>query len=1099
MTLLSPSWAQRSSDTAAPAPAKENAAQEEVITLESFTVTGSHIRRIEEERVLPVTLYDRDDIDVRAASTPIELLEYLPMVGETPINEEATAGGSARGDVASISLRSIGSANTLVLVNGRRMPPHPIFGSESGVPALSVNVNTLPGAAVQRVEILRDGASAVYGADAAAGVVNFILDEDADGTRLRLRGSITEHGGGGERRVTISDGRILNLGRTNLRVTLDFLQRDVLMSSERWFSADADMRGLMGNRPPWNGVPYETPFGNITDNDFNNRSTVSNYGHFVRGSFQTIDGEVQFVGSRPTGNRGITTSTTPGSILTARGTTTPGEFYLVPLADGGTGLRQTGPSTSVLSHEGEWRYNINQDRHLLPSSDRWSFVTTFGHELNDRTKLFGDFVYYHADTTAYREPSGFDATSDENIFVPASNPWNPFGERYYHPTGAPNADGTLRVVGTPADVLLSPGDGVRPRDFKRKVIDVNSQSLRGVVGLRGKVFDQWGWETAVMYGRARTEENEHFTVRESRLREALARTDATAFNPFGYTFRAIPNPGTFPSTSTVANNPVLIQIDQPYSNPASVVDPLYDDYIKRGFSSLATWDFKADGPLFTRWGRTVSAAFGTELRYETYKSENPPYSGLNPEGSWLSNPYLRENDNDFILASPNIDLNSDRNVIAGFAELLIPVFAPRHRVPLVRGLEFTAAARYERFSDFGDTFKPKFGMSWRVADWLGVRTSYNESFRAPNLVQTDTTPLQRNVSGITDYYRYDVTGVNVDASRTRRVFRMGNDALQPEEAKTITAGVIVQVPGVKGLSFTVDYWQLEQTNVIANLSASEQLRRDRDQLATWTAEQVAAGQNPNTLSANSGGANYVGNPKVIRMAVTPADQAVFTTWNANNPSAPRVAVGQLISVVDDYLNLAGRETEGFDLTMQYRMPRTRFGTFTLRAEGTWTTKFEEQLDETSIIEDNLNENGVTRWKATGSISWRHGKWRAGWFTQYVKGTVDTSAALGAAGTNPDIINAALEQLGYPRWLAPFSDTTGVMRYGLRLDDWIMHNTHVEYRFGRQKDIHNNVIIRLGVNNVFDKAPGLADESRGYRGALGNPRGRQYYMQLSKTF
>lgn len=967
------------------------------------------------------------------------------------------------------------------------------------MPALSVNVNSLPGAAVERVEILRDGASAVYGADAAAGVVNFILDEDADGTRLRLRGAITERGGAGERRVTLSEGRLLNLGRTNLRITLDYLQRDVLMASERHYSADADMRGLMGHRPPWDGVPIETPFGNITDNDFNNRSTVSNYGHFVRGSFQTIDGEVQFVGARPTGNRGITTSTTPGSILTARGTTTPGEFYLVPLADGSTGLRQTGPSTSVSSHERDWRYNVNQDRHLLPQSDRWSFVTTFGHELNDRTKLFGDFIYYHADSTAYREPVGFDATSDENIFVPASNPWNPFGVRFYHPTGAPNPDGTLRVVGTPADVLLSPGDGVRPREFKRRSIEVNSQSLRGVVGLRGRMFERWGWETAGLYGRSRTEEKERYSVRESLLREALARTDETAFNPFGYTFRAIPNPGTFPSTGTVAGNPVLIQIDQPYTNPASVVDPLYDDYIKRGYASLATWDFKADGPLFTRWGRTVSAAFGTEFRYETFKSENPPYSGLNPDGSWLTNPYLRENDNDFILASPNIDLNSDRNVIAGFAELLIPVFAPRHRVPLVRGLEFTAAARYERFSDFGDTLKPKFGMSWRVADWLGVRTSYNESFRAPNLVQTDTTPLQRNVSGITDYYRYDVTGVSTDSSRTRRVFRMGNDALKPEEAETITAGVIIQVPGISGLSLTADYWRLKQSNVIANLSASEQLRRDRDQLAAWTAQQVAAGQNPNTLNTNSGSAAYVGNPKVTRMAVTPADQAVFAIWNANNPTGPRAAVGQLISVVDDYLNLSGRETEGVDLTLQYRLPRTRIGTFVFRTEGTWTRKFKEQLDETSIVEDNLNENGVTRWKGTASLSWRHGKWRAGWFTQYVKGTVDTSAAFGALGTSPEIIDSALEQLGYPKWLVPFSDSVGNMRLGLLLDDWIVHNTHVEYRFGRQKDIHNNVNLRIGVNNVFNTDPPLADESRGYRGGGVNPRGRQYYLQISKIF
>lgn len=121
LALLTPGWAQRAAEAPAAPRTSERTGQDEIVTLEAFTVTGSHIRRIEEERVLPVTLYDRDDLDVRAASTPIELLEYLPSAGETPINEEATAGGSARGDVASISLRSIGSANTLVLVNGRRI------------------------------------------------------------------------------------------------------------------------------------------------------------------------------------------------------------------------------------------------------------------------------------------------------------------------------------------------------------------------------------------------------------------------------------------------------------------------------------------------------------------------------------------------------------------------------------------------------------------------------------------------------------------------------------------------------------------------------------------------------------------------------------------------------------------------------------------------------------------------------------------------------------------------------------------------------------------------------------------------------------------
>lgn len=1102
-----PGWAQ----STAPAPARpaattEPARDEEVVKLEAFTVTGSNIRRIEEERVLPVTLYDRDDIELRGGATPVELFEFLPMAGELPISEEGTLGASARGDVASISLRSIGSSNTLTLVNGRRFPAHPVSQAESGVPSLAVNINALPGAAIQRFEVLRDGASAIYGADAAAGVVNAILDRDADGTRLLFRGSFTERGGAAERRVTASDGRIVNSGRTTVRVTADYFHRDILMAKDRDFAADSDMRRFLP--APWNGVPVETALGTLRDNDFDNSSSTSNYGTFIRGSFQTVNGELQFIGSRPenatnstTVFRGITTSTTPGLILTARANTTaqPGEFYLTPLAAGGTGFRQTLPSRNVEGAEADWFYNLNQDRHILPETDRYTFVATVDHELNDRLALFSDLTVYFADSTLYRDPAGLDSTDDPNIFVPASNPWNPFGTRFYHPTGAPNPDGTLRVQGTPADVLVGPGTGVRPREFRAKEAEVQSYAARLVVGLRGKFSQQWEWESALLYGYARTSDLERWNIRESRLREALARTDETAFNPFGYTFRVIPNPGGVTGAGTATQNPRLVQIDQPYTNPDSVVSPLYDDFLRVAHTKLLTWDAKANGPLFSVRGRTVRAALGTELRREGYEDWRPPYAGMNPAGSSATNPYLRENDNDFIGLSPNLDLTSSRDVVAGFTELLVPLVAPRHRVPLVRGLEFTAAVRYEHFSDFGDTLKPKYGVNWAITNWLGARASYNESFRAPNLVQTNVSPLQRSVTGITDWYRSPVTNAAVDGSRTRTVFRVGNGTLQPEEAENFTFGIVVEVPGIKGLSFTADYWKLKQTDVITNLTATGQIRRDEAILDAFTRAAVAAGQNPNLLNTGSGTPAYIGNPKVRRAPVTPGDQAVFEAYNNNpaNASSPRAPVGVIVSVVDDYLNLARRDLNGVDMAIQYRVPRTRFGTFTIRGEASWMGKFLQQDEANDIMQDNLGEDGLTKWKANGSIVWRRGKWGAGWLTSFVKGSVDTSSFVGASTTDPDLVEAVVEALGRPSYIRPFSTSTGIMRYGYLVEDWIVHNAYFQYRFGRQKDIHNNVTLRLGINNVLDTDPPIADESRGYRTGGSNPRGRQYYLQITK--
>jgi len=176
------------------------------IKLETFTVTGSNIKRLDQEKVLPVTVMAAAELEVRDASQPSELLTALPQVTGLPGNETATLGATARGDNASVSLRGIPSSNTLILLNGRRVVPHPISQGEVGVPTLSVNVNTLPNRGLERVEILRDGASSIYGTDAVAGVVDYVANKNFRGTELSLRYGETRYGDGQEYRATLTHG-----------------------------------------------------------------------------------------------------------------------------------------------------------------------------------------------------------------------------------------------------------------------------------------------------------------------------------------------------------------------------------------------------------------------------------------------------------------------------------------------------------------------------------------------------------------------------------------------------------------------------------------------------------------------------------------------------------------------------------------------------------------------------------------------------------------------------------------------------------------------------------------------------------------------------
>jgi hypothetical protein len=107
----------------------------ETVTMEAFTVTGTNIKRLDQEKVLPVTVFNIEQIEIRNALTPVEMLTALPQVTNIPLNESQNGGANSRGDNANVNLRGIGAGNTLVLLNGRRLAPHPVTSNDGGVPA----------------------------------------------------------------------------------------------------------------------------------------------------------------------------------------------------------------------------------------------------------------------------------------------------------------------------------------------------------------------------------------------------------------------------------------------------------------------------------------------------------------------------------------------------------------------------------------------------------------------------------------------------------------------------------------------------------------------------------------------------------------------------------------------------------------------------------------------------------------------------------------------------------------------------------------------------------------------------------------------------
>jgi len=195
-------------------------------------ITGSSIKRLASETALPVQVLRREDIDKTGATTASELLKTIS-ANTAPLSDGAsiTDGTSGQRGFNGANLRGLGVSSTLILLNGRRLANFASPGDSAGV-----DLNNIPAGAIARVEILKDGASAIYGTDAIGGVINFITRKDYTGIDLNASVAGTQDGGAGKRTASISAGfGSLSVDRFNVFGTLDVQKLDALRSSQRDF------------------------------------------------------------------------------------------------------------------------------------------------------------------------------------------------------------------------------------------------------------------------------------------------------------------------------------------------------------------------------------------------------------------------------------------------------------------------------------------------------------------------------------------------------------------------------------------------------------------------------------------------------------------------------------------------------------------------------------------------------------------------------------------------------------------------------------------------------------------------------------------------
>ena len=474
----------------------ENSSEvEEVITV------GSQIKGASITGALPVTVLSADDIDAIATSDGDELINNLVEQGLNFFNEaEQISGGvnAARGDVGAYNLRSMGVGNTLVLLNGRRMVNNAGYQTEKigddFVPTMTVNSNLIPTNALSRLEVLKDGASAIYGADAVAGVINNVLQTDYEGLRISAKVSGYDHFAANDTDLKIKYGTYFNEGRTNINVSLSHRDREKidLTEDDKW--ANADYRRFIPEGSPWAG-----------DSSFNNQYT---YG-MMQLDLNSIYGNFDKAGS--SNNRDQVYGWTDED----------GETQLFPLGSpqcSNSGAVDTGMGSCLVPDTTYYYSPSEAGRQYRGDMDRTNLFIFINHEMNNGMEMFAEIGRYESNSLKKDNNGSFTAGI---IAVPSD---------YYWFSQLPSA----LDFETTKSVRI---DGWRPVTMGRTT-RVNKEDYRYLLGLRGITESNWSWESAVLYSRAKANDVTSGRVSFPKLYASLNDSSANAFNLFD------PNPAT---------------------------------------------------------------------------------------------------------------------------------------------------------------------------------------------------------------------------------------------------------------------------------------------------------------------------------------------------------------------------------------------------------------------------------------------------------------------------------------------------------------------------------------------------------------------------
>lgn len=753
---------------------------------QTIVVTGSQIQGAKINDVLPVTVLDEQQIANTGASSGDELFRALPQAGTVAFNEQnATTQNNVRGDVGSVNLRDLGTGNTLLLINGRRMNLHPGFQTELLVPVVSPDTNEIAPGSVRQITVLRDGASAIYGADAVAGVINTVLKGNLTGGFLEGEARASDGTSLYSYRITGGLGFDFAGGRGNLTVYGGFFRENGLSAQKRPYSADDNRLPLVAG----------TDFAD--DASFNNRNTFGPFGQF----------DIQAPSNRTPIN--------------------DDDFYLQPSTF--TGCRMNF-GNGICARNGETpttavRYNTIFGNSLISAKKRYNAMALLSYKLGDDVEAYFEGSYYRSENQRFNDASAI--LSAVPVGISRNAYWNPFGPTTLA-SGAPNPN---RLPGTTipaagADIIM---ERYRFVDGGNRGVFVDKDSYRFVAGLRGQ-FGAWDFDTGFVYSEARVTDLETNRVSLTAMQQSINRTTPDAYNPFNG--GCLTDPGQGDCTP----------------NPTAVFDTFRIDVYRKGGTTLALADFKVSrDDLFSLPGGNLGVAAGVEWRRETFFDDRDPR--LDGTITFTDSVTGVFNGSDVAGTSPSPDTDGSREVLSAFAELFVPVVSDDMAIPLVREFNIQLAGRVERFRDIKATaLVPRIAASWTLFTGVTLRGAWSQGFRAPNLVQVNddgTTRSNTRDDFVTCQAQVEkglLSGLDACPGAGVISFRSGARDLKPEDSESINLGIVLEPAFVPGLTLTADYWQVKQTGLVGTFG-------DDNAIALDLLRRLDSSSNPNVIRA----------------------------------------------------------------------------------------------------------------------------------------------------------------------------------------------------------------------------------------------------------